>query len=512
MRRARWRRGLRSTRTGCGRTSTQPAAFSSPTPSRRAWRRRSGARQGMPLSNTPPSRCARAVRPCARCWRTSPRSHKPARARFSTPPAILRRPSMPPRAGPTAPWRRRIGGASVYPLLIGDAMPLIRTNEVELFYDLTGPENAPVVAFSNSIGTTLEMWDRQVPALSDRYRCLRYDPRGHGRSQVLDQPVTIDDLADDLAGLLDALGVETAHIVGLSLGGMTAQAFGVRHPDRAESLTLMATAAYLPHGYDKRAETVRAQGMGVIVDAVLARWFTPDFAAAHPEVITPMRERFLQLDPRGYAVCCMVIHDMDLRASNAAIRAPTLIIAGADDAATPPAMLEDIRTRIPQAELIVLPRAAAIPAVEQAERVTRHLAAFLDGLTGGKASRAGGVSFEAGLANRKSVLGVEHVERSLKNAGAFAMPWQDFITRMAWGEIWSDPTLPRKVRSLVTLSMMVALHREEEFKLHVRPALCNGVTIEELRALLLQTAIYAGVPATNAAFRWVKETLRDEIA
>ncbi len=263
-------------------------------------------------------------------------------------------------------------------------MPLISANGVELFYDLAGPEGAPVVVFSNSVGTTLEMWDAQARALSDRYRCLRYDARGHGRSQVLDQPITIDDLADDLAGLLDALGVAQAHIVGLSLGGMTAQAFGVRHPDRAESLTLMATAAYLPHGYDKRAETVRAQGMGVIVDAVLARWFTPDFAAAHPEVITPMRERFLQLDPRGYAVCCMAIHDMDLRASNAAIRAPTLIIAGADDPATPPAMLEDIRTRIPQAELIVLPRAAHIPAVEQADRVNRHLAAFLDGLMGGK--------------------------------------------------------------------------------------------------------------------------------
>jgi 4-carboxymuconolactone decarboxylase len=141
----------------------------------------------------------------------------------------------------------------------------------------------------------------------------------------------------------------------------------------------------------------------------------------------------------------------------------------------------------------------------------RHLAAFLDDLTGAKAVRAGRVSFEAGLANRKSVLGVEHVERSLKNAGAFAMPWQDFITRTAWGEVWGDPTLPQKVRSFVTLAMMVALHREEEFKLHVRPALRNGVTLDELQALLLQTAIYAGVPATNAAFRWVKEVLGDEM-
>jgi 3-oxoadipate enol-lactonase/4-carboxymuconolactone decarboxylase len=390
-------------------------------------------------------------------------------------------------------------------------MPLIRSNDVELFYDLTGPESAPVVAFSNSIGTTLEMWDRQVPALSDRYRCLRYDTRGHGRSPVVDRPVTIDDLADDLAGLLDALGVERAHIVGLSLGGMTAQAFGARHPERAQSLVLMATSAYLPHGWDERAATVRAHGMGAIVDAVLARWFTPDFAAAHPDAVAPLRARFLANDPRGYAACCEAIRDMDLRPSNAALRALTLIIAGADDPATPAAMMEDIRTRVPQAELIVLPRAAHILAVERGDAVNRHLTAFLNEQAGALAPRSGGVSFEAGLANRKSVLGVEHVERSLKSAGAFAMPWQDFITRTAWGEIWGDPTLPRKVRSFVTLAMMVALHREEEFKLHVRPALRNGLTVEELRALLLQTAIYAGVPATNAAFRWVKETLGDEL-
>src|SRR4029450_11748306 len=121
--------------------------------------------------------------------------------------------------------------------------------------------------------------------------------------------------------------------------------------------------------------------------------------------------------------------------------------------------------------------------------------------------RAGGVSFEAGLANRKNVLGVEHVERSLANAGAFAMPWQDFITRNAWGEIWGDATIPWKTRSMLTLAMMIALHREEEFRLHVRPALKNGVTIEEMRALFLQAAIYAGVPAANAAFRWVKDVL-----
>jgi 3-oxoadipate enol-lactonase/4-carboxymuconolactone decarboxylase len=130
----------------------------------------------------------------------------------------------------------------------------------------------------------------------------------------------------------------------------------------------------------------------------------------------------------------------------------------------------------------------------------------------GEPKRSGGAIFEEGLANRKRVLGAEHVERSLAKAGAFATPWQDFITRVAWGEIWGDPTIPWKMRSMLTLAMMAALHREEEFKLHIRPALRNRVTIAELRALLLQTAVYAGVPAANAAFRWAKEVLGEELA
>src|SRR5918993_257564 len=155
-------------------------------------------------------------------------------------------------------------------------MPMIRANRVNIFYDLTGPVGAPVVVFSNSLGTTLEMWDAQVRALSDRFRCLRYDTRGHGRSEVVDEPASIDDLAEDLAGLLDALGIGTAHVVGLSLGGMTAQALAAAHPERVESLVLMATAAYLPpaEGWDQRAQTVRAHGMGALVDVVMQRWFT----------------------------------------------------------------------------------------------------------------------------------------------------------------------------------------------------------------------------------------------
>ena len=386
-------------------------------------------------------------------------------------------------------------------------MPQITLPLTTLAYDLAGPEGAPVVAFSNSLGTTRAMWDAILPALTHRYRVLRYDTRGHGASSLGPEGAGIDDLADDLASLLDALSIDRAHIVGLSLGGMTAQALAARHPDRVRGLVLMATSAHMPpaQGWLDRAALVRRDGMAAIVDAVLTRWFTP---LADTARIAPVRDDFLATDPEGYARACETIAGMDLREAIKGIAAPTLVIAGADDPATPVAHMEEIRSRIPDAELVVIPRAAHLLAVERPAAVVSHLTAFLARLDGPARS---GWTFEDGLVNRKAVLGEAHVERSLANAGAFAEPWQDFITRYAWGEIWGDPTLPRKTRSLVTLSMMIALHREEEFKLHVRPALKNGVNLDELRALLLQSAIYAGVPAANAGFRWVRDVLGDQL-
>jgi 3-oxoadipate enol-lactonase/4-carboxymuconolactone decarboxylase len=202
---------------------------------------------------------------------------------------------------------------------------------------------------------------------------------------------------------------------------------------------------------------------------------------------------------------------MDLREPIRGIKAPTLIIAGANDPSTTPAMAEDIKARIPHAELAILEPAAHLLAVERPEAVISHLLNFLSRNGGVPVSQTGRSAFAAGLANRKAILGVEHVERSLTGAGAFGAPWQDFITRNAWGEIWGDETLPAKTRSLVTLAMMVTLGREEEFKLHIKPALRNGVSLDELRALLIQTAIYAGVPAANNAFKWVRETLGSEL-
>ena len=388
-------------------------------------------------------------------------------------------------------------------------MPTVNVNGVDTFHEIAGPRGAPVVVFSNSLGSTTAMWDAIVPALADRFRVLRYDTQGHGRSGARDKATTIYGLAADLAGLLDALDIASAHIAGLSLGGMVAQAFAAAYPKRTASLVLMATAPHLPppEFWQKRAATVRAEGMESVVDSIVPRWFTPGFQKREPAAVARTREQFLLSDRNGYARCAEAIGTMDLRETIKAISAPTLIIAGADDPVTPPAMAEDMRSRIAGAEMVVLSDCAHMIAVEQPVAAAVHMATFLDR----HASDAPSAAFAKGLAIRREVLGAAHVDRSLDNAGAFGMPWQDFITRVAWGDIWGDPTLPRKTRSMLTLSMMIALHREEEFKLHVRPALANGVTIEELRALILQAAVYAGIPAGNAAMRWMREVLGDEL-
>ncbi len=391
-------------------------------------------------------------------------------------------------------------------------MPVIKINGVALFYELSGPSHAPVVMFSNSLGTTHRMWDHVVPHLRGRYRTLCYDTRGHGGSQVLDQPTTLDDLADDAIGLLDALQLDQVHFAGLSLGGMTGQNLAARYPERLHSLALMATAANMPpkSAWEERIKLVRAEGTAAIVDANMGRWFTPDFVAAGSDALKAVRATFGTIDRAGYAVCCGVIANMDLLPLLPKITSPTLIMAGRLDPATPVAKAEEICGAIRHAELVVLADAAHLLAVEQPEATASYLLGFIGRHdAGAKRGPLGAVAQAAGLANRKAVLGEAHVERSMAKAGPFAQVWQDFITRNAWGEIWGDTRLPWKTRSIVVLAMMVALHREEEFKLHLRPAMANGLSLDELQALLLQTAIYGGVPAANAAFRWAKEVLGD---
>jgi 3-oxoadipate enol-lactonase len=240
---------------------------------------------------------------------------------------------------------------------------------------LDGPEDAPVVVLSNSLGTTHRMWDEQLPALAERFRVLRYDTRGHGDSAAPPGPYSIEGLAGDALALLDELGIERVSWCGVSLGGMTGLWLAANAPERIERLVPCCTAAYLPpaDAWTDRAATVRAEGMAAVADAVLERWFTPDLADREPDTVERFRTELLQTPPEGYAGCCEAIAGHDVRGLLASISAPTLVIAGEEDPATPPALGEEIAGGVPGARFEVVPHGRHLANVERADAVTPML-------------------------------------------------------------------------------------------------------------------------------------------
>ena len=247
-------------------------------------------------------------------------------------------------------------------------------------HEVTGPDDAPALVLSNSLGADLRMWDPQAEALAERFRLVRYDTRGHGQSPVPDGPYTIDHVGQDLIALLDHLDIERAHVVGLSLGGMTGMWLGIHAPERLNRLVLLSTSAQLgpPETWSDRAAVVRAQGTEAVAEAGVGRWLTEDFRDEHPDTAAWLREMIAATPDAGYAACCAVIEHMDLTAGLASIPAPTLAIAGAQDPATPPDHAERIVAAIPDARLEVLDPAAHLANVEQPEAVTRLILEHLE--------------------------------------------------------------------------------------------------------------------------------------
>jgi len=246
---------------------------------------------------------------------------------------------------------------------------------VEVAHTLEGPDDAPVIAFSNSLGTTGMMWDAQAAALSDRFRILRYGTRGHGGTPATPGPYTMEELAGDVIALLDRLRLDRVSFCGLSIGGMTGMWLGVNAPECIERLAVCCTAMQLPPAemWIERAAQVRAEGMESVIDATMERWFTPAFPKRSPEVVERIRSTFLETEPEGYAGCCEALAQFDMRGQLDAIAAPTLLIAGEDDPVGTPERASAMAGEIEGSRLVILPEARHLPAVEQADAVTREL-------------------------------------------------------------------------------------------------------------------------------------------
>jgi 3-oxoadipate enol-lactonase/4-carboxymuconolactone decarboxylase len=377
----------------------------------------------------------------------------------------------------------------------------INANGIDIHVLQDGPPGATPLVLLHSLGTNAHIFDPQVETLAKSFRVIRPDLRGHGLTTATTGPYSMAQFADDLAAVLAHLNVTSFHLGGVSIGGLISQAFATRHPGRALSLTLIDTALAIPpaQSWLDRAAKVRAEGIAAIEEGVIARWVTPSFLQA-PET-AGLRAMLTRTPAEAYAASCEAIAAADFSTSTAALTLPALVIVGVEDQATPVTSAEALHQALKNSTLVVLENAAHIPTVEQPDAVTGAITAFL--------SPPITDTYEAGMSVRKQVLGEAHVARATANITDLDRDFQAFITRTAWGSIWTRPGLDRRTRSLLTIAMMASLGHEEELKLHLRASKNTGATPADIAEVLMQAAVYAGIPAANSAFRHAKEIFKE---
>jgi len=255
----------------------------------------------------------------------------------------------------------------------------IAAHGIEMSYRLEGPPGAPVVMFSNSFLTDYGMWDDQVPHFGERYRLLRYDARGHGDTQATPGPYSIDLLVADAVALLDALGIERVHFVGLSMGGMIAQLLASKHPERLLSVTLSDTACRLPpeSAWDERINLAQTKGTAAFVQPMTTRWLTPAYYAQHPAIVAKLGTMIAKTSVAGAVGCAEAIKKMDLSPILSAIAVPTLIVVGEQDVGTPVAAAEFLHRAIPGSRLSIIKDAGHLPNIEQTATFDRIVLDFI---------------------------------------------------------------------------------------------------------------------------------------
>ena len=264
----------------------------------------------------------------------------------------------------------------------------IKANGIQMNYELTGKDDGAVVIVSHSLGCSLAMWDPQMDSLEPHFRVLRYDTRGHGLSQASVGAYTLELLGEDAIALLDALGIDTVHWVGLSMGGMIGQHLALHHADRLQSLILCDTSAAVPEEaqplWQERIDAARDKGMEALIEAIIERWLSPSFVARNSLMVTRIRKQFLATPVDGYVGCSEAIRKLNYVDQLAKINIPTLIIVGEDDPGTPVAVSQAMHERILNSKLVVVPSAHHLSNVEQPELFNAALLAFL-----GKKSKKG---------------------------------------------------------------------------------------------------------------------------
>lgn len=367
--------------------------------------------------------------------------------------------------------------------------------------DFGGPADGPLLLLGPSVGTSVTtLWGTAAECLAEHVHVVGWDLPGHGASPT-SGPFGLPDLAAAVLALADDIAPGVAfHYAGDSIGGAVGLQLLLDAPGRLLSAALLCTGAAIgrPQDWAARAATVRASGTDGLTELATQRWFAAGFPDRRPAVVAALLDALRDTDDESYAQACEALAHFDVRDRLSEISTPVLAIAGAEDVPTPPDGLRNIASGVKDGRLVVLDGVGHLAPAEAPERVVELIAEHVQPDT-----------YAAGMAVRRAVLGDTHVDRAVAAATEFTADFQDLITRYAWGTIWTRPGLDRRSRSLITLTALIARGHHEELAMHVRAARRNGLTNDEIKELLLQTAIYCGVPDANSAFRIASQVLAD---
>lgn len=364
---------------------------------------------------------------------------------------------------------------------------------------LAGDESLPPLVVGPSLGTSVTaLWGRCAELLGDRFHVVGWELPGHGRGGMTDAPFTIADLAAGVVAAVErTLGPGRFAYAGDSVGGAVGLQLALDAPDRLSAVAVLCTGARIgePAGWHDRAALVRASGTPVMVEGSATRWFAPGFIEREPEVATSLLGSLQEADKEGYALTCEALADFDVRDRLGEIRVPLLAVGGSEDQPTPAPALREDAAAVPGGRFVELDDVAHLAPAEAPRAVASLLADHLAAAPQAEEGR-----WDRGMAVRRQVLGDAHVDRAVARTSPITADFQDLITRYAWGEIWTRPGLARRDRSIAVLTALVAGRHFDELEFHLRAALTNGLSREEIVEVLLQSAIYVGVPAANTAF------------
>lgn len=380
----------------------------------------------------------------------------------------------------------------------------------------------PLLVLGPSLGTSATtLWSHCAAGLADAFDVLAWDLPGHGHNlSVPDEPFTMAELAEGVLRVVDDALDErdeaggTFFYAGDSVGGAVGLQLLLDHPERVAAAALLCTGARIGDEamWTGRIDQVRSSGTPVMVSGSAERWFGPGFLDRRPEVGSPLLHALQETDDRGYMQVCSALATFDVRDRLTEIAVPVLAVAGSHDAATPPDLQRAIAEGVGDGSFVVLDGVAHLAPAEAPDEVARLLHQHFLGEqpSGVRDDLTVREVRDAGMVVRRQVLGDAHVDRATAGATDLTREFQEFITEYAWGGIWTRPGLDRRSRSLITLTALIARGHHEELAMHVRAARTNGLTPEEIKELIMQTAIYCGVPDANTAFRIAQQVLADD--